>query len=63
MNKPVDDDALIVEGLAGQLCGSDGGIFAWWHLANDAAKERWRKKARKQIADFNKHLAPWDRKP
>lgn len=59
----MDEDALLIEGLAGQLCGSRSeGPFAWWHVANEAFKERWRILARKQIAEFNeRNLAPWDK--
>lgn len=60
----MDEDALLIEGLAGQLCGSRSeGHFAWWHGASEATKERWRILARKQIAEFNqRNLPPWDKK-
>lgn len=61
----MDEDALLIEGLAGQLCSSRSeGHFAWWHVASEATKERWRILARKQIAEFNerKFLAPWNKK-
>lgn len=58
-------DDLIVEGLAGQLYASNGpGYFAWWHVASEEAKERWRAAARKKIAEFTERNAvPWDTKP
>ena len=51
-------DEFKIEGLAAQLyVGDRPGNFVWWHLLHDEIKVAYRKKARKQIADFERDNA------
>jgi hypothetical protein len=52
----MDDERLVIEGLAAQLYvqASNGGHFAWWHVASDAIKEKFRAQAEQRIADFRR---------
>ncbi len=55
MSEVDDDERLIVEGLAAQLyvLSARGGHFAWWHLAKESVKMKFRKHAELQIAAFH----------
>ena len=53
------DEALDVEGLAGQLYVQQarGQPFAWWHVLREDIRAQFRAEARAKIADFNSRNA------